>query len=72
MCANTSLCVFQLPGLHHRISNIAVEELYVAPEVLSGNYNTSPFSGGRTLVLTDSLSKFKADSISKNGFFIYS
>eukprot|EP00116_Pleurobrachia_bachei_P008703 sb/3468965/ len=28
-------------------------------------------SGGRTLVLTDSLSKFKADSISKNGLFIY-
>eukprot|EP00116_Pleurobrachia_bachei_P009631 sb/3469893/ len=28
--------------------------------------------GGRTLVLTDSLSKFKADSISKNGLFIYS
>eukprot|EP00116_Pleurobrachia_bachei_P009658 sb/3469920/ len=27
--------------------------------------------GGRTLVLTDSLSKFKADSISKNGLFIY-
>eukprot|EP00116_Pleurobrachia_bachei_P011651 sb/3471913/ len=28
-------------------------------------------SGGRTLVVTDSLSKFKADSISKNGLFIY-
>nr|AEX15557.1 piwi protein 3 [Pleurobrachia bachei] len=29
------------------------------------------WKGGRTLVLTDSLSKFKADSISKNGLFIY-
>eukprot|EP00116_Pleurobrachia_bachei_P006941 sb/3467203/ len=40
-------------------------------------YRTPPppplfrISGGRTLVLTDSLSKFKADSISKNGLFIY-
>eukprot|EP00116_Pleurobrachia_bachei_P007861 sb/3468123/ len=33
---------------------------------------TCDFGGGRTLVLTDSLSKFKADSISKNGLFIYS
>eukprot|EP00116_Pleurobrachia_bachei_P004126 sb/3464388/ len=33
---------------------------------------SSPLPGGRTLVLTDSLSKFKADSISKNGLFIYS
>eukprot|EP00116_Pleurobrachia_bachei_P000564 sb/3460826/ len=34
-------------------------------------YNAINLHGGRTLVLTDSLSKFKADSISKNGLFIY-
>ena len=28
--------MFQLPGLHHRVSDKAVSDMFVAPEVLTG------------------------------------
>eukprot|EP00116_Pleurobrachia_bachei_P014863 sb/3475125/ len=46
-----------------------VEKYHANPAFLLGYGGPT---GRRTLVLTDSLSKFKADSISKNGLFIYS
>ena len=52
---------------HISISRMSsgIKQQYAIPELFR-------YSGGRTLVLTDSLSKLKADSISKSGLYIYS